>query len=106
MKRISESNVSRLLPENFRSFSPLKYLALSSCRQSDEEYGTVKSDYLVLVLVKSTWDYYRMSEDFSRSKATKLSTEKVLDHQKHWTKILPQNLSDRLKKDSVQETIK
>ena len=106
MKYISVSNVSRQLHENFRNFSPMKFRMLSLCRQSEVDYGTAKSDYSALVLVKSILDYYRMSGDFSRSKATKLSMGKVLNHQKHWTKILPQNLYGRLKKDSEQETIR
>ena len=64
MKHISVSSVTQRLPENCRSFSHLKYLAQSLCRPSDEEYGTVKSDYLALVTAKCIADYYHMSTEF------------------------------------------
>ena len=53
MKYISVSNVNRQLQENFRNFSPLKFRMLSLCRRSEIDYGTAKSDYSALVLVKS-----------------------------------------------------
>ena len=71
MKYISVSNVNRQLQENFRNFLPLKFLMLSLCRRSEIDYGTVKSDYSALVLVKSILDYYLMSKSFLQEQGYK-----------------------------------
>ena len=106
MKYISVLNVSRQLQENFRNFSPLKFPTLSLCRLSEIDYGTVKSDYLVLVLVKSILDYYLMSRSFSRSRDIKLFTIQIF-LKEIWINQLPPSLFVRYKKrNSKQESIK
>ena len=102
MKHISVSSVTQRLPENCRSFSHLKYLAQSLCRPSDEEYGTVRSDYLALVLAKSIADYYHMSRSFSKNKDTPTQSAKNFLNEL-WINLPPPSLSNRYRQIKARD---
>ena len=71
-----------------------------------KKYGMEKSDYIVSVLVKSTWDYYHMSKSFSKNKVIQFNTIRIF-LKEIWINQLPPNLSVRLKREELkQETTK